>query len=173
MANAATGKAGSAEDREGEGLGTPFKDTGAGGNGTAQFGLPGVKTKGRGGGDAGFGAGGLGGHKGVSITPGGSGEAFSGTIDREAIRRVIRENINAFRACYERELNRNPDLQGKIVLEWDIGERGRVMRGKVSSNDMGNKSVGECILDRLKTLTFPEPPTANEVTVSYPFFFKN
>jgi pSer/pThr/pTyr-binding forkhead associated (FHA) protein len=173
MANAATGKAGSAEDRDGEGLGTPFKDTGAGGNGTAQFGVPGVKTKGRGGGDAGFGSGGLGGHKGISITPGGNGESFSGTIDREAIRRVIRENINAFRACYERELNRNPDLQGKIVLEWDIGERGRVMRGKVSSNDMGNKAVGECILDRLKTLTFPEPPTANEVTVSYPFFFKN
>lgn len=173
LANAASGKAGSAVDRPGEGLGTQFKENGSSGTGAATFGVPGVKTTGRGGGNSGYGEGGLGGRKGVSITPGGLGESFSGTIDREAIRRVIRENINAIRACYERELNRNPDLQGKILIQWDIGERGRVMRGKVAGNDTGNANVAQCVLDRIRTYTFPEPPTSAEVTVIFPFYFKN
>ena len=173
LANAASGKAGNAQDRPGQGIGTPLKDTGGGGTGTAQFGVPGVKTSGRGGGNSGYGEGGLGGRRGVTIQPGGLGESFSGTIDREAIRRVIRENINAIRACYERELNRNPDLQGKILISWDIGERGRVMRGKVAGNDTGNAAVANCVLDRIRTYTFPEPPTSAEVTVIFPFYFKN
>ena len=173
LANAASGKAGNAQDRPGQGIGTPLKDTGGGGTGTAQFGVPGVKTSGRGGGNSGYGEGGLGGRRGVTIQPGGLGESFSGTIDREAIRRVIRENISAIRACYERELNRNPDLQGKILISWDIGERGRVMRGKVAGNDTGNAAVAQCVLDRIRTYTFPEPPTSAEVTVIFPFYFKN
>ena len=70
LANAASGKAGNAQDRPGQGIGTPLKDTGGGGTGTAQFGVPGVKTSGRGGGNSGYGEGGLGGRRGVSIRPG-------------------------------------------------------------------------------------------------------
>ncbi len=173
FADAATGRAGQNTNRPGEGLGTPFKDTGQGGTGTAAVGVAGVNTKGRGGGTSGYGTGGLGQRKGVQIVPGGNEESFSGTIDREAIRRAVLANIRAIKSCYERELNRNPDLFGKLVMEWVIGEQGRTLSARVKSSELGNARVGECVRGIIRGIKFPEPPTNEEVTVAYPFFFSN
>lgn len=174
FADAATGRAGQNENRPGEGLGTPFKDTGRGGTGTAAVGVQGgVGMKGRGTGTTGYGSGGLGTRKGVQIVPGGNEESFSGTIDREAIRRAVLANLRAIKSCYERELNRNPDLFGKLVMEWVIGEQGRVMSARAKTNELGNQRVGECVRGIIRGVKFPEPPTNEEVTVAYPFFFSN
>jgi pSer/pThr/pTyr-binding forkhead associated (FHA) protein/outer membrane biosynthesis protein TonB len=174
LSNQATGRSGLNENRAGEGLGTIY-DTGRGGNGTAAVGRPDVQGgNGRGTGQTGYGSGGIGGgRQGVKIRPGGSEESFSGTIDREAIRRVIQANLKAIRACYEKQLNRRPDLFGKLVIEWDIGDAGRVIRAHVKSSELSDPEVGSCVVNHLKTWTFPTPPTNNEVTVSFPFFFSN
>lgn len=170
----ATGKSGMNENRAGEGLGSVTKDTGVGGTGKSLEGIAGgISTSGRGGGNSGYGTGGLGGKVGVKVIPGGEGEAFSGTIDKEAIRRVIRANERIIRACYERELNRTPDLVGKLTVEFDIGEKGVVLRAAVKVNELGNRAVAECLTSRLKTWRFPEPPTNEVVTVAYPFAFSN
>ena len=175
MAAHATGTAGSAVDRAGKGLGSELKDTGVGGSGKALEGIAGgVSTKGRGSGDAGFGTGGLGTRQGTKILTGGSGEMIKGTIDREAIRRVILANIKTIRACYERELNRSPGLYGKLVLGWDIGEQGRVVGTRVKSNELGSKTVADCILGHLRTWRFPDPPAGQVVEIeAYPFLFSN
>lgn len=174
LANAATGRAGSAENRPGQGLGSKIKDTGVGGTGTALEGIAGgISTVGRGSGNSGYGTGGLGNRAGAKIQLGGTEESFSGTIDREAIRRVIQANLRVIRACYERQLNRNPDLFGKLVISWEIGEQGRVVSAHVKSNELGNREVGDCVVDRLKGWRFPEPPSNQVVEVSYPFFFSN
>ncbi len=174
LANSSTGKSGLNESRSGNGLGTIY-DTGRGGNGTAAVGRPDVKGgNGRGTGNNGYGSGGMGGNRqGVKIQPGGTEESFSGTIDREAIRRVIQANLKAIKACYEKQLNRRPDLFGKLVIEWDIGDGGRVIRARVKSTELSDSEVGSCVVNHLKTWTFPTPPTNNEVTVSFPFFFSN
>jgi hypothetical protein len=152
-----------------------MKDTGRGGTGSANVGIEGgIGTQGRGSGNSGYGTGGLGDRAGVKITAGGTGESFSGTIDREAIRRVILANYKVIKTCYERQLNRNPNLFGKLVLSWVIGAEGRVMSVGVKANELGSKEVADCILDRLRTWRFPEPPTNQEVEVeAYPFFFSN
>jgi outer membrane biosynthesis protein TonB len=175
LAHAATGTAGSAVNREGKGLGSELKDTGMGGNGKALEGIAGgVSTKGRGSGNSGYGNGGLGGRQGVKIQTGGSGEVMDASIDREAIRRVILANLKAIRACYELELNRRPDLFGKLVLGWEIGEQGRVLTTKVKSNDLGSQDVANCIMAKLKTWRFPEPPRNQVVVIeAYPFLFSN
>jgi outer membrane biosynthesis protein TonB len=173
-ADQATGKAGYAENRPGEGLGFKMKDTGRGGTGNALTGIEGgIGTQGRGSGISGYGSGGLGEHAGAKITFGGTGESFSGTIDREAIRRVIQANLRVIRTCYERELNRNPNLLGKIVISWEIGPEGRVLSASTKSNELGNDAVAQCVIDRLKTWRFPEPPAGQVVDVAYPFFFSN
>jgi outer membrane biosynthesis protein TonB len=174
MSASATGRSGFNENRAGEGLGSATKDTGQGGTGKSLEGIVGgIKTEGRGGGNAGYGTGGLGGRVGVKVVPGGEGEAFSGTIDREAIRRVILANYRVIKTCYEKELNRTPDLVGKLVIEWDIGEKGAVLRTAVQRNELGNKAVADCLMGRLRMWRFPEPPTNEVVTVAYPFVFSN
>ncbi len=173
MADAATGYAGQSETRAGENIGTKLKDTGAGGKGTSTIGIAGVGTKGRGTGTYGYGTGGIGKKGDVEINVGGEEATASGGIDREAIRRVIRENIRAIRTCYERELQRKPDLYGKIVLGWHIEEKGRVTKTWTVSNTLGSDDVAQCILARLKTWTFPEPPGDQVAAVTYPFVFSS
>ncbi len=175
MANQASGTSGSAVNRPGQGLGSDIKDIGRGGTGSAAVGINGgLATAGRGSGNSGYGTGGIGGKVGVRVVPGGAEESFSGTIDREAIRRVIQANLRVIRSCYEKELNRNPDLSGKIVLEWVIVAEGKVMgQPRAVNNDLGNARVADCIGSNLRTWRFPEPPGNQEVTVMYPFVFSN
>ncbi|NCN95490.1 MAG: AgmX/PglI C-terminal domain-containing protein, partial [Bdellovibrionales bacterium] len=171
LADQATGTSGMAETRPGEGLGTKMKE-GASGKGESIVGIAGVGTKGRGTGTTGYGTGGIGKKGSVEIEVGGGGSITPGTIDKEAIRRVIRDHIREIRTCYERALQRQPDLFGKIVFSWIIEEKGRVQSAKVVSNDLGNAEVANCIKSKLQTFTFPEPPanTLAEVT-DYPFVF--
>src|SRR6185312_13203514 len=105
MANSATGTSGQNEDRSGDDIGSKFKDTGAGGKGTATQGIAGIGTKGRGSGMSNYGAGiGLGGKGNVTIDVGGAEEGWEGTIDKEAVRRVIRSILSQIKSCYERQL---------------------------------------------------------------------
>jgi hypothetical protein len=174
MADKATGTSGFNQDRAGDDLGSKFKDSGAGGKGTATQGIAGIGTKGRGTGQSAYGAAdGYGSKTSVAIEPGGMEEAFDPTIDKEAIRRVIRSNISEVRSCYERVLNTKPKgtkLEGKVVLGWDIIERGQARNVKVVSSTLGNKEIEDCIKRRLASWTFPEPPTGMAAEVqAYPF----
>ncbi|MBC7370973.1 MAG: AgmX/PglI C-terminal domain-containing protein [Bdellovibrionaceae bacterium] len=173
MAGKATGAAGFNEDRAGDDIGGKFKDVGAGGKGTATQGIAGIGTKGRG---TGYGTGdGLGDKNSVAIEPGGAEEDFVGTIDREAVRRVIRAGLREIRGCYERELNKlnkTQKLEGKVVIRWKIIEHGKAVGASVASSTLGNRAVENCVRDRLATWRFPEPPTGTEADVNYPFYFR-
>jgi len=172
MADAATGTAGNAENRAGDTLGSNTKDVGSG-KGTSTVGISGVNTKGRGTGGTGYGTGGIGQKGNVQVNVGGQEADIGGGMDKEAIRRVIREHIREIRNCYERELQKSPDLYGKIVLEWDIEEEGRVSRCVVKSNALGNDAVAQCIASRLKTWKFPDPPKDQVGRVVFPFVFSS
>lgn len=174
MADKATGTSGFNENRSGDDLGSKFKDSGAGGKGTATQGIAGIGTKGRSSGQAAYGAAeGLGGKSTVAIEGGGFEESFDGTIDKEAIRRVIRAKLNEVKSCYERALNvqeKGRKLEGKIVLGWEIIEKGQARNVKVKSSTLGNPQVENCIRDRLASWTFPEPPAGLVAEVqAYPF----
>ncbi|NUN04765.1 MAG: AgmX/PglI C-terminal domain-containing protein [Bdellovibrio sp.] len=174
MADKATGTSGSNEDRGGNDIGSKFKDAGAGGKGTATQGIAGIGTKGRGSGQSAYGAAdGFGSKTTVAVEGGGFEESFDGTIDKEAIRRVIRAKKHELQSCYERALNtleKGTKLEGKIILSWEIIDRGQARNVRVKSSTVGNAKVENCIRDRLASWTFPEPPTGLVAEVqAYPF----
>lgn len=174
MAGNATGSSGFNESRPGADLGSKFKDTGAGGKGTATQGIAGIGTKGRGSGMAEYGGDtGLNNKTSVAVQPGGVEEEFIGTIDKEAVRRVVRSALAAFKGCYERELKRDSKLEGKVVIAWEIREKGVAANARVVSDKstINNRVVEECVKTRMLTLRFPEPPPGTVAEVQYPFFF--
>lgn len=172
MANEATGKSGQNENRAGDDIGSKFKDTGAGGKGTATQGIAGVGTKGRGSGMSNYGSGvGLGGKGNVTIDAGGEEEGFVGTIDREAVRRVIRSILNQIRSCYERQLRTDSSLEGKVVIQFEIIDQGRVRTSRAKSSSLNNSAVESCVAARIKEARFPEPPVGTTAVVDYPFLF--
>ncbi len=172
-ADRATGQGGLTDDRDGDSLGGKLKAGSGSGNSTV--GIGGIKTgSGTGTGLSGTGSGGGLGEKGrAQLEVGGAEEEFIGSIDKEAIRRVIRRNRRAIKACYELALNRNKNLYGKLVLKWSIIEKGKAIKASVVSNTLNDREVANCIKRKLVTWRFPEPPANTEAVVTFPFVFSS
>jgi len=171
-ASQASGFTGQNKNRDGDDLGSKFKDDGAGGKGIATQGIANLGTKGRGSGNAGYGAIGDGNGKGrVTIDVPGTTAEFVGTIDREAVRRVIRSILTQIRACYEKQLRSNPTLSGKVVITFEIADQGRVTSSRPKSSTLSDPEVGRCVAARIQAQRFPEPPSGTIAVVDYPFVF--
>ncbi len=93
-----------------------------------------------------------------------------GKMDQAKINAIIKSKQKALQDCYERELRRNPNLSGKIVVRFTIGEDGKVSDVRIESDNMGNPEVSDCILSRIRRWIFPKPDEGS-VTVSVPFVF--
>lgn len=154
------------------GLGT-FGLGGGGKGGGATLGAELLRGKGAGGIGA-LGAGGVGKGKvgGVVTRATSRSVATQGSIDREAVARVINSHLQEVYACYERALLKDSGLAGKVVLEWTIGGTGSVVAAKTKSSTLRNGSVEACILSSLKKWQFPAPK-GGVVIISYPFIFNS
>jgi len=155
LAAEATGKAGNNESYTGEGIGTRFKNTGAGGKGANLIGVSsGIKTKGRGGGARGYGTGGSLGSRGmVQLELGYYDWDVGGGIDKNAILRVIRSNKRQLEWCYDIALQKKPDLEGKVLLQWDIMNE-RVSKIRVSRNNTRDPVLARCLMNQLRKFRF-------------------
>lgn len=154
------------------GLGT----FGLGGGGQGGFGTKGAEIlRGKGGGGIGaLGAGNIGkGSVGGTVTHATArAVGAQGSIDREAVAKVINSHLQEVRGCYERALLKDPALAGKVVLEWNISLAGLVTSAKTKSSSLKNASVESCILSALKTWKFP-PAKGAGVIITYPFMFNS
>lgn len=71
--------------------------------------------------------------------------------------RVVARMRAGFRACYNRGLADNPDIEGKIALNIKVGPTGQVLN--VSASKTGNLPPGvvECVKSRAKSANFSAP----------------
>lgn len=95
-----------------------------------------------------------------------------GSIDKEAVAKVINSHLHEVSSCYERALLKTPGLAGKIVLEWQITTSGTVGYAKTKSSSMQSAAVESCIIQVLKTWQFP-PAKGSGVVITYPFMFNS
>jgi hypothetical protein len=96
----------------------------------------------------------------------------NGGLDMETVRRIIRRSRNRFKYCYEQELQRNPDLAGKVKVKFVISGQGKVLVAQVIENTMNNGKVASCIRRQTERLAFPAARGGGTTTVRYPFMFK-
>lgn len=62
---------------------------------------------------------------------------------------VLRHN-KSIQYCYERQLKRNPNLRGKIVVRFTITPQGSVTDVKIVSSDLNNRKVEQCVINRIR-----------------------
>jgi len=96
-----------------------------------------------------------------------------GGLTADQIARVVKKNLGAVRYCYERQLAANPNLYGKIKVQFVIAPTGKVTSQNIKSSTMKSALVEGCILRKIKRWAFPLPKGGTEVAVSYPFYFKS
>jgi TonB family protein len=76
------------------------------------------------------------------------------------------------RYCYEVELQRNQNLEGRVMMTWVIGATGAVAKVVVKETTLNNAGVEECLRSKIMTWKFPPPAGGGVVEVNYPFVFK-
>ena len=72
---------------------------------------------------------------------------------------------------YNRELRKNPTLQGKMVLRITIEPDGKVSACSVDSSDMDSPSLDKKIAARVKKFNFGAKEGVPTITILYPIDF--
>jgi hypothetical protein len=136
-----------------------------------------------GGGGRGGGGGGRGGMPGVqvvratsSIAPIGgdrpkSRSGLGPSRTDEEIQIVFDRYKSAFYRDYNRELRRNPTLQGKMVLRLTIEPDGAVSMCQLQSTDMDSPDLVAQVLTRVRAMNFGAKDGVQAVTIVYPIDF--
>jgi hypothetical protein len=159
------------------GIGLVGTGRGGGGMGEGTVGFGNVGTMGHGGG----------GGSGTGYGPGrGRGTAFGARkqkapvvraamhtttpgLDKDVVRRVVRNHINEVRYCYNQGLARDPNLTGRVSVQFRIGPTGQVPIAVVQESSLGDRSAANCIAAAVKRWRFPKPQGGGTVMVTYPF----
>ncbi len=102
---------------------------------------------------------------------GGNEAVFAGGLSREEIQRVIDRTMGQMKYCYEREIQKSPDLEGKLLTRFTISPDGTVATSDVVQNTMHNAQVAACVQRIISRMAFPKPRGGGVVAVTYPFLF--
>jgi len=89
----------------------------------------------------------------------------------EEIQIVFDRYKSALYRIYNRELRKNPTLQGKMVLRLTIEPDGKVSACSVDSSDMDSAELDKKIADRVKKFNFGAKEGVPAITILYPIDF--
>ncbi len=89
----------------------------------------------------------------------------------EEIQIVFDRYKSAFYRDYNRELRRNPTLQGKMVLRLTIEPDGAVSMCQLQSTDMEAPDLVAQVVNRVRTMNFGAKDGVQAVTIVYPIDF--
>ena len=96
----------------------------------------------------------------------------NGRLPPEVIQRIVRQNFGRFRLCYERGLQKDPTLSGKVAVKFVIDTQGAVSSStRDSTTTMTDANVVSCITRAFSSLSFPQPE-GGIVVVIYPLIFE-
>ena len=86
------------------------------------------------------------------------------------ILRVVSSRQRSIQYCYEKELARNPELRGKVIINWRIGLSGKVMKSWIGSSSLKNGNVESCMTRAVKFWRFSKPE-GGICEIKFPFVF--
>lgn len=94
-----------------------------------------------------------------------------GALPAHLVDAVVKRHLGALRHCWQRRLQADPTLEGKVVTKFTIARDGSVARADVAQSTMGDTDVERCIVGRFQRMQFPEPKGGGIVIVKYPLAF--
>jgi len=101
----------------------------------------------------------------------GSAEALGRRTD-ESVMQVVLSRQGRITYLYEKYLKRNPNLRGKISIEFTISANGFVASARIIESTINHPELEQDILNLIKHLKFDPIPTG-DVTTIFPFQFSN
>ena len=99
-----------------------------------------------------------------TVTPGRA--VAQGDLDKQVIRRVVREHRAKIVSCYVTALLAKPGLAGTVMVQFFIAPTGKVTSASAHGVAL---EVASCVGEVIEQLEFPPPKGGGGVQVNYPF----
>ena len=95
-------------------------------------------------------------HKRKARVKRGKGE-FLGFRKQSDIVKIIKRRQKGIQYCYERQLAANPELFGKVMIQWRVLLNGKASKAFLKSSMLGSKAVHGCMIRQMKRWRFVKP----------------
>jgi TonB family protein len=92
-----------------------------------------------------------------------------GGLDKHVIRRIVRAHISEVRACYNAGIAEDPELAGRVNVQFSIDAEGTVAAAVVHESTLRDAATASCIAQAVRGWKFPKPTGGGTVMVTYPF----
>ena len=100
-----------------------------------------------------------------------SGQPSGKVRSKEEIQEVLDRHKGAMYTLYNRELNKDASLQGKLVMSLTIAPAGRVTRCVILNSELDATSLERQLVSLIKGIDFGNMPGVPEVTTKVPIEF--
>jgi len=96
-----------------------------------------------------------------------------GKVNKERIGKVINSHLDQISRCYTDAQQTQPELRGKVVVEFVIGPLGDVVSARAAKVEQLSTGMVTCILNDVETWKFAPPEGGGVVRINYPFTFNS
>jgi Ca-activated chloride channel family protein len=93
-------------------------------------------------------------------------------LSKEAIRKVVKQQIPSIEICYQKALEKTPAVKGEASFRLIINSKGRVIKVSLVLSKLNDKNLEQCIIQKVKGLNFPPPEGTDRVTATVSFNLK-
>lgn len=112
------------------------------------------------------------------------GEEAPQKLTKEAVKDVFRQNVGNFRSCYQKALEQNPDVSGKMLFKFTVNQEGHVQDVAAletgpslrdAQMELHNPEMEDCLRENFKNMNFPKFQTSSpdgNFSVVYPMVFR-
>jgi Ca-activated chloride channel family protein len=90
-------------------------------------------------------------------------------LSKEDIQSVIKQQIPSIEICYQKAMEKKPNIQGGATFQLLINSKGQVTKVSLLSSKLNDKNLEKCIIQKIKELTFPALEGKDRATVNVSF----
>lgn len=98
---------------------------------------------------------------------------FKSPYEQNQVRNTILKNNKSIQECYLKHLEqKEAKTSGKLQIDWQIAPSGETLSPQVVASTMNSKALEECVLNKVKTFSFPPPPSEKPIYTTFTYLFR-
>lgn len=95
--------------------------------------------------------------------------SINGGLNRDIIRRTASDHADDIRDCHGRALASVPGLDGKLVVELWLNERGQVTNAELTGDEALNSRIGQCVVELIMGWSFADAGGEGSFKLAFDF----